>query len=239
TATRGRLTFLDIGWMIDEVAAELRTSAARALDAGAEPLVNFSRSAVGVSLLSYFIAPASLVVPRPFGRALDAMNRLTSSDPLQLGVASFAFGIPPNALNTMRELFEQYVIHVGDQHRNSAPDRFPLHVFRDAAERFDEPYSPLLFSAGDEVVRALIDAAQELWRDEIRLHIRDFDHTSADHRRDTNRIIELTEKVLHKLERAPQLARDLFQDGRFSYLQHLYDARRYRPSNVPGSNGAP
>jgi hypothetical protein len=236
-ATRGRLTFLDNGWMIPEVAAELRTSAARVLDEGAEPLVNFSRSAVGVSLLSYFIAPASLIVPRPFGRAIDSMNRLTSTDPLQLGVASFAFGIPPNALNTMRELFEQYVIHLGDQQRNRAPDRYPLHVFRDAAEHFDEPYSPLLFDAGDAIAASVIDAAHELWADGILLHIREFDHSSQHHRRDTNRMIELTEKVLHALERSPHAAQRLFDNGRFTYLQHLYDTRRFRPSHAPGSNG--
>lgn len=236
-ATRGRLTFLDNGWMIDEVAAELRTSAARALDAGAEPLLNFSRSAVGVSLLSYFIASQDLIVPRPFGRTLDAMNRLVSVDPLQLGVAGFAFGIPPNALHSMRELFEQYAIHVGDQNRNRAPDRYPLHVFRDAAEHFDEPYSPLLYAAGDDIVVTLIDAAHELWQDGIRLHIREFDDGSQAHRRDTNRIIELTEKLLHTLDRSPDAARRLFDNGRFAYLHQLHAARRYRPTAAAGSNG--
>src|SRR5213076_2453657 len=44
--TAGALTFLDNGWMLEEVAQRLHNEGARALDTGAEPLATFSQSAV-------------------------------------------------------------------------------------------------------------------------------------------------------------------------------------------------
>lgn len=233
--TRGRLTFLDNGWMLPEVRQRLRKTAARVLDFGAEPLASFSRSALGVQLQSYLLAPRDLVLPEPFGRRLTRMNRLLSRDPLQLGVVSFVYGIPPNALERMNELFEQYTIHLGDQKRNAAHDRFPLHIFRQAPETFDEPHSPLTFQANDNLVRSLLEAAHELWGHHLKLDIREFDPESAEHRKDWNRYIELTEKLLRSLARSPKDAEQLFSQGRFPDLQRLYDSRRHRSADTWGA----
>ncbi len=238
--TRGRLTFLDNGWMLDEVRRRLGTTAV-ALDLGSEPLTSFSRPALGVQLQGYLLAPRELVLPDPFGRRLNRMNRLFSRDPLQLGVVSFVYGIPPNALEGMAELFEQYTIHLGDQQRNSAHDRFPLHIFRNAAEGFDEPHSPLTFQVDDDLVRSLLDAAQELWGHQIKLDIREFDPASEKHRGDWNRFVELMERLLRTLRRSPQAAEQLFRGGRFPELARLYNIRRHRSFGVPvdgNGNGA-
>lgn len=230
--TRGRLTFLDNGWMLEELKKRLRTSAARALDFGSEPLTSFSRPALGVQLQSYLLASRNLKLPVPFGRRLSRMDRLVSRDPLQLGVVSFVFGIPPNALDGIGELFEQYAIHLGDQQRNKAHDRFPLHVFRNAPEGYDEPHSPLTFQANDDLVRSLVDAAREMWGNQIKLDIREFDPESPEHRKDWNRYIELTEKLLRSLIRSPKDAERLFQKGRFPDLQRLYNSRRHRSAET-------
>jgi hypothetical protein len=231
--TRGALTFLDNGWMLDEVRARIRTTAARVLDFGSEPLASFSRPALGVQLQSYLLTPREFVMPEPFGRRLSRMNRMTSRDPLQLGVVSFVFGIPPNALEGMTDLFAQYTIHIGDQHRNRAQDRFPLHVFREAAEGFDEPHSPLTFQANDNLVRSLVDAARELWGHHLKLDIREsFDPDSPEHWKDWNRYVELTEKLLRSLIRSPKDAERVFGNGRFPELERLYNTRRHRPSHT-------
>jgi len=230
-ATLGTLTFLDNGWMLEDVARRLGTSAAQALDLGAEPLARFSRSALGQPLQSYLLAPNELVLPDPFGQELGRMNRMVSRDPLQLGVVSFVFGIPPNSLEDIRELFHQYAVHVGDpiRYENQA-DRYPMHVFREATESFDEPYSPLAFPSNDTFVQSLIEAAGVLWSEEeggVRLDIRELDVTSEAHRKDWNRIIELAEKVLYRLVLAPEEAEQLFQGGRFVELERLYRLRKH------------
>jgi hypothetical protein len=235
--TRGQLTFLDNGWMIDEVRRHLHTTAARDLDSGSEPLTGFSRPAIGVQLQSYLLVHRDLVLPNPFGLRLSRMNRLTSCDPLQLGVVSFVFGIPPNALDGMHELFEQYTNHIGDQLRNKAHDRFPLHVFRDAAEGFDEPHSPLTFQTNDELVRSLFEAAHELWGHRIKLDIRELDPSDLAHRRDWNRYIELTEKLLRSLARSPKDAERLFGNGRYPDLERLYNTRCHRSAAAWGPDG--
>lgn len=228
-ATKGPLTFLDNGWMLEDVGARLRTTAAHALDLGAEPLASFSRAAIGQPLQSYLLAPGNLLLPDPFGQELGRMNRLVSRDPLQLGVVSFVFGIPPNSLEGMRDLFHQYAVHVGDPIRYVGhPDRYPLHVFRDATEGFDEPYSPLALQVSDTFVQTLIDAAHELWPDKgPRLEIREFDVSSPAHRADWNRIIELAEKILHYLVLNPDAAARLFHDARFLELEQLYRIRKH------------
>jgi hypothetical protein len=242
--TQDILTFLNNGWLLEEVGKQLRTSAAKALDLGAEPLASFSRAALGLQLQSYLLTPPGLILPEPFGRRLGRLNPLVSRDPLQLGVVSFVYGIPPNALEGIRELFEQYVIHLGDQERNRAHDRYPLHVFRDAAETFDEPHSPLTFELGDEFAQSLLAAARELWgsnghRNGIQLEIRQLDEKNLG--QDQNVKVELTEKVLHYLVRSPKEAERLFQTGRFAGLQRLYNSRKYRAAETWGqektSNG--
>ncbi|HYN19921.1 MAG TPA: hypothetical protein VE078_03100, partial [Thermoanaerobaculia bacterium] len=158
-------------------------------------------------------------------------------DPLQLGVVSFVFGIPPNALEGIGELFAQYAIHLGDQARNRAHDRYPLHVFRDAAEAFDEPHSPLTFQFTDDLAQELLAAARELWGQQdgsVRLDIRELDEQSADLAGDWNLYVELTEKVLHFLVRSPKDAEKLFKGGRFADLQRLYNSRKFRAAETWG-----
>jgi hypothetical protein len=229
-ATGAVLAFLDNGWMLPDVASRLANSAASALDTGAEPLASFSRAAIGQPLQSHLLAPEGVLLPVPFGQELGKMNRIPSRDPLQFGVVSFVFGIPPNSLDAIADLFRQYAVHVGDQARYAGElDRYPLHVFRDAAEGFNEPYSPLAFQLDDSLVQELIDATQELWpKSGVRLlDIRLFDSKLPEHRRDWNRIVELAEKVLHHLILAPDEAEKLFHGGRFPTLENLYRIRKH------------
>lgn len=228
-ATRGALTFLDDGWMLPDAAQRLRTSGARALDLGSEPLTTFSRSAVGTQLQSYLLKPARLLLPQPFGRRLDRMNPLISRDPMQLGVVSFVFGIPPNTLAGIGELFEQYTVHLGDQARNAAQDRFPMHVFRAAPETFDEPHSPLAFPVDDDAVASLIEAAKEIWGNDVPMIIRQFEETRL--AKDWNLQVELTEMILQRLRR-PGAALSLFKNGQFPDLQRLYNTRRYQAAET-------
>jgi hypothetical protein len=246
-ATDGVLTFLDNGWMLDDVAQRLATSAAHALDAGAEPLASFSRAAIGQPLQSYLLAPHGVLLPDPFGQELGRMNRLVSRDPLQLGVVSLVFGIPPNSLADIRDLFQQYAVHVGDPKRyEGAQDRYPMHVFSDATESFHEPYSPLSFQVDDAFVPALIDATRELWRDRggIRFGIREFDLDSMEHRHDWDRIVELAEQILHYLALNSDEAERLFRTGRFIELERIYRDRLHdvrdpamRPRDVGAHDG--
>jgi hypothetical protein len=247
-ATGAVLAFLDNGWMLPDVANRLANSAASTLDTGAEPLASFSRAAIGQPLQSHLLAPEGVLLPVPFGQELGKMNRIASRDPLQFGVVSFVFGIPPNSLDAIADLFRQYTVHVGDQARYAGElDRYPLHVFRDAAEGFNEPYSPLAFQLDDSFVQELIDAAQELWpRDGIRLDIRLFDSKLPEHWRDWNRVVELAEKVLHHLILAPDQAETLFRGGRFPTLENLYRIRKHdsrdakaarEPEVTHGGNG--
>jgi hypothetical protein len=228
-ATGAVLAFLDNGWMLPEVASRLDTSAAQTLDIGAEPLASFSRAAIGQPLQSHLLAPEGVPLPEPFGQELGTMNRIASRDPLQFGVVSFVFGIPPNSLHGMADLFWQYAVHVGDQERYAGElDRYPLHVFRDAAESFNEPYSPIGFQLDDSFVQTLIDVAKEIWGENgVKLQIRQFDPQSDEHRRDWNRVIELAETVLHHLILAPDEAEALFRDGRFAAFESLYRLRKH------------
>lgn len=238
-ATAGALTFLDNGWMLPEVAKELHGAAAEALDEGAEPLVNFSRATIGQPLQSYLLAPPSLLLPDVFGRTLGKMNRLTSTDPLQLGVVSFVYGIPPNALEGIGEMFLQYAAHIGDQDRNKAHDRYPMHVFRNAAEMFDEPHSPLDAQTNAEIARTAVPAARKVWSGNggIHLHIREWRDDAAPP--DMNRLIELIETLLQRLVREPEMAEEIFRNGQFPDLARLYDSRRYRhgQQRSPDGNG--
>ncbi|MBV8516182.1 MAG: hypothetical protein JO197_02155 [Acidobacteria bacterium] len=236
--TAGALTFLDNGWMLPQVARELHGSAAEALDEGAEPLVSFSRAAVGQQLQSYLLAPPSLILPDVFGRTLGRMNRLVSTDPLQLGVVSFIYGIPPNALDGMHELFAQYAAHIGDQERNKAPDRYPMHIFREAPEKFDEPHSPLDTQTHQTLVTEVVDAAHQVWdaHGGIRLRIRPWNETASPN---TNCQIELIELLLRYLLRQPDKAEALFANGRYRALARLYDRRRYRNQNEPAPDENP
>ena len=235
--TAGELTFLDNGWMLSQVAKELHGAAAAALDEGAEPLVSFSRAAVGQQLQSYLLTPPSLLLPDVFGRTLGRMNRLVSTDPLQLGVVSFVYGIPPNALEGIGELFAQYAAHIGDQSRNKAQDRYPMHVFRDAAETFDEPHSPLDLQTDSNLMTSAVAAAKKVWSGNggIHLHIRDWDVRRTP--RDMNRLIELIETLLAELLRNPQIAEALFANGQYPELARLYDSRRFRHQRQQPTGG--
>src|SRR5262249_44523361 len=137
--------------------------------------------------------------------------------------------IPPNSLHDMADLFWQYAVHIGDQERYAGElDRYPLHVFRDAAEGFDEPYSPIALQLDDSFVQTLIDAAKAIWGENgVKLQICKFDPQSDEHRRDWNRVIELAETVLHHLILAPDEAEELFQNGRFAALESLYRLRKH------------
>jgi Tubulin like len=236
TGTQSALTFLDNGWMLPQVASRLGTAAAKALDDGSEPLVSFSRAALGQQLQGYLLTPPTLILPEPFGRRLGRMNRLASTDPLQLGVVSFVYGIPPNALEGIGELFTQYADHLGDQLRNSAHDRYPMHIFRNAAETFDEPHSPLEFQTDDATVQSVVAAAQHVWGNNggIRLRIREWDEARAS---DVNRVIELFEALLLHLVRHPEVATQMFTGGNFPALARLYDNRRHRRNTAPAGNG--
>jgi hypothetical protein len=236
-ATRQKLTFLDDGWQIKELGEELKKLAAKALDDGAEPLVSFSRPAVGVPLQSYLLRPHGFLAPTPFGQDLGRMNALDSTDPLQLSVLTFAYGIPPNTLGGMHQLFEDYRILIGDaeEHKNDL-DRYPLHVFRHAAETFDEVHSPISFDTGDGTPDAVVQAAGVLWEggDGARLNIRICAPEAA--AGDWNVFIELTEKILHYLRLNPQEAARLFHDRRFLALERLYNSRRFRaPETFTGA----
>jgi hypothetical protein len=246
--TENILTFLDNGWMLPEVAQLLHTSAAQKLDEGSEPLVSFSRAALGQPLQSYLLTPPDLLLPEPFGRRLGRMTRLVSRGPLQLGVVSFVYGIPPNALQSMRELFEQYTAHIGDQARNQAHDRFPLHIFRTAAETFDEPHSPLEFQTDDKMLESLPAAVQMLWpgngsnggssHPNVRLRIRQWDPAVLD--TDMNQVIELLETVMRHLIRHPEEASRIFNEGGFPQLERLYNSRCHRSTELwtpRGGNG--
>jgi hypothetical protein len=168
------------------------------------------------------------------------MNRLVATDPLQLGVVSFVYGIPPNTLEGIGEMFAQYVNHVGDQDRNRAHDRYPMHVFRDAAETFDEPHSPLEFQTNDAMLRSVVDVARHVWGDDggIHLYIREWNEGALVH--DMNRVIELLEALLQHFSRRPEVADRIFENGAFPDLARLYNSRRYRVSNTwtpPEGNG--
>lgn len=245
-ATGAVLAFLDNAWMLPEVAARLATSAARVLDTGAEPLAGFSRAAIGQPLQSHLLVPDGVLLPDPFGQELGRMNRIASADRLQFGVVSFVFGIPPNSLDGIDDLFRQYAVHVGDQERYGGElDRYPLHVFRDAAEGFKEPYSPLAFQFDDALVNTLVSAAAFLWPEGVKLDIREFDPASLEHRRDWDRIVELAEKVLHELILSPEKAETLFEDRRYAALERLYRLRKHASRDrkdpdsppKPGGNG--
>jgi hypothetical protein len=186
----------------------------------------FSRAALGLPLQSYLLAPSAVLLPDPFGRGLGRMNRLASSDPLQLGVVTFVYGIPPNALEGIGELFEQYSMHVGDSGRAVRDDRYPLHVFRDAAETFDEPYSPLALLLNEDVRHSLVEAAHTLWGHDIRLDVRDVSIESPAQLDDWNLYVELTAKVLRYLAQFPVEADQLFVEGRFPDLEQLYERWR-------------
>jgi hypothetical protein len=227
--TRASLAFLDSAWMLPEVAAGLPSVVAKALDTGSEPLLSFSRHALGQPLQSYLIRPPELVLPVPFGQRLDRMTSFRSRDPLQLGVVSFVFGIPPNSLDGMADLFQQYAIHVGDQERyRGRHDRYPLHVFRDAAEGFDEPHSPQAFKAGADVMLLTLDAARTLWNNNGGVHLDIRDINSGSQTLDWNQYVELLEKLLHELVRSDADARRLFEGGRFADLERLYNTRKHR-----------
>jgi hypothetical protein len=141
--TRGVLSALDSAWQIPSVADHLRQQGAAILDRGAEPLASFSQASLGVRTKGYLISPESLLLGDPFGRGINSFTRLAGDDPFQIGVVTFTFGIPPNALIGIEDLFTCYCLHLGDRDRHVDADRFPLHVFRDAPESFDEPHSPL------------------------------------------------------------------------------------------------
>lgn len=245
-ATEAVLAFLDNAWMLPEVAARLATSAARVLDTGAEPLAGFSRAALGQPLQSHLLVPEGVLLPDPFGQELGRMNRIASHDSLQFGVVSFVFGIPPNSLDDIAELFRQYAVHLGDQVRYVGElDRYPLHVFHDAAEGFKEAYSPLAFQLDDTLVTTLLNAAAFLWPDGVKLDIREFDPASAEHRRDWDRIVELTEKVLHELVLSPEKAEVLFRDRGNAAIESLYRLRKHgtrdhkEPPRAPGFPQSP
>ena len=226
--TRAKLTFLDKGWRLEGVAERVNTDAAKVLDLGAEPLVSFSRSMVGLKLQSYLLRPHDFNGGTPFGQHLDRTQALAARDPLRLGVVTFVYGIPPNALENIRDLYEQYTIHIGDQKRyEGRQDRYPLHVFRDAP-LWDEPYSPLSFQLNDELVGALVDAIGVVWANNggVHLDIRNFNADAL--KADWNLYVETTEKMLQHLKVNPADADRLFSDGRFAGLQRLYNARRYR-----------
>jgi hypothetical protein len=237
-ATRQKLTFLDDGWQIKELGEELKQMAAKALDDGAEPLVSFSRPAVGVPLKTYLLRPRSFLAPTPFGQDLGRTNTLDSIDPLQLSVLTFTYGIPPNTLGGMQQLFEDYRILVGDAERYRKDlDRYPMHVFREAAETFDEVHSPISFDPGDGAPDAVVQAAGVLWNagdGGARLSIRNC--LPAEAASDWNVFIELTEQILHYLRLNPEEASRLFDDDRFLALERLYNSRRFRaPETYPGS----
>jgi len=230
-ATEAKLADLDDGWMLPEAMARLEDFAAPELDRGAVPLVVFNNEKVGQPWQSYLIAPPDLILPPIFGQELGRMTRFASRDPLQLGVLTFVYGIPPNTLDGIEELFHEYAVHLGDPKRyESKHDRYPLHVFREAAEGFDEPHSPPSFRMTPERITSLLEAAHELFdaRNEFRLDIRSLDPKATT--LDRNRFIELMEKVLHWLVLAPKSEVDqLFRDGRHPELKRLYHARCFRP----------
>jgi hypothetical protein len=232
-ATDAKLAFLDDGWMIPEAASRLGDFAAPELDRGAAPLVRFSNESVGQPRISFLIAPRNLRLPKLFGQELGRMPRFYSRDPLQLGVVTFIYGVPPNTLDGMEDLFHEYAIHLGDQERFAGEhDRYPLHVFRDAPEGFDEPHSPQGFRMSRERVRSLLEAAREIFaaEGEMQLDIRPLDPNAQ--ALDHNQFIELTEKVLHRLILAPKSEVDrLFRDGRHPDLKRLYYARCFRTSD--------
>lgn len=224
--TREKLTFLDQAWEMEGFARKLKTMAARALDSGAEPLLSFSRASVGQQLQSYLLRPHDFQAEAPFGQKLATMTPLDSRDPLQLTAVTFVFGIPPNTLADIEELFQQYTIHVGDQAQYiGTPDRWPLHVFRGAAVGFDEVYSPLMFDPNGGAAERVREAADALWGGNggIKLDIRHFDPERL--AADRNLFIELTEKILHYLALNPDKAKNLFSNGRFGDLERLYNGR--------------
>ena len=113
-------------------------------------------------------------------------------------------------------------------------DRYPMHIFREAMEGFDEPYSPLEFVTAPDFVEEVFESGEELWRHKggIHLDIREFDPANAAHRHDWNRCIELAEKILHHLIRTPDDATRLFANFRFPSLSYLYASRRHKTSST-------
>jgi hypothetical protein len=242
--TDGVLSFLDRGWNLQELRPTLLVQAADALDRGSEPLTSFSQAALGLKTQSYFLCPSSLLLPNPYGRKVGQMSRLASVDPHQLGVISFTFGIPPNALEGIDELFEHYTLRIGDKDRHSDAERFPLHVFHNASETFAEPYSPIEIGFRNEQLEAKRELESLLGR-KLRLSIRELDETAVDPLEDWNIVVELTELLLRELRLQPWSADELFSSGRYPQLERLCRTRLRRwpalgtlnQQNTPRSRG--
>ena len=154
--------FIYEGWHMEDI-EHLFNEAAKQLDLGSFPLLNYDDTIIKNKVNRWLIAPENLYLPEPFGRNIATSERLVGNDPLMISVISFVFGIPPNSLLHIHDYFEQYMNHICDHLEPSDdqdPNRFPLHTFRDAWS-WQEIHSPLEFDQNKEDIELLLDLGRE------------------------------------------------------------------------------
>jgi hypothetical protein len=225
--TAKSLAFLDSGWLVEEARDFLVCEAAKVLDAGAAPLVAFDGASLGRELQGCLVVPPELVLPASFSRSLGRMNRLAGRDPLRLSVVSMVYGIPPNALDSMPDLYAQYRLHLGDEARLRSHDRYPLHVFRGAAAKLDEPHSLLDLPFLDGSHPDLIGIGTKLGLidgHEVRLTVREGSLPLDD----PNLLLELCEEILRRAVRSPEVEAMLAGSPGLRPLRRILDQRKHR-----------
>src|SRR5262249_14245280 len=151
---------------------------------------------------------------------------------------TFTFGIPPNALTGIEDLFTCYCLHLGDRNRHVDADRFPLHVFRDAPESFDEPHSPLDLDFEEELSSLKSWLESKLERP-IVLDIRERGELGDD-LADVNVVIELSERLFRELKKHPDLVEELLMADVCPRFIRFYErrTRRHTRPSASRTNGS-
>jgi hypothetical protein len=230
------LAFLRSGWSLEEFTHIMNRCAAE-LDNGAYPMINFNQQGVGAQTQGWLLKPEDMNLPKPFGTVIDLMEKIPSQDPSCISVVSFVFGVPPNSLIQFHEMFRDYVRRLGDHKAEPDSNRYPLHVFKDAYDFCDEPYSPsqLEFKDEQEFERLLEFAKHQKFnfvtkdangKEIIKLDIRTFEATVDTLKSDWNYVIELSERIVNYL-RLHSYDKELFRLLKgIPSLQALYNAHQ-------------
>lgn len=129
----------------------LLTDAAKYLDQGYYPLINYDDIGLKVPVSSWLIVPPETELPKPYGHRIANSPRIVGRDEHTFSIVSATFGVPPNALIDAADMFGQYWLHISDGEPQDTKNtsRYPLHISKEG-RFYDEPFSPIDYIIEDD-----------------------------------------------------------------------------------------
>jgi hypothetical protein len=202
--THHDLDYLNGGWGMKEV-RNLLPEAAKKLDEGAQPLIKFDNTGLKVPIYGWLLYPKGVILGDKFSQRLETFERLPCQNPNAMTVVSVAYGISPNSLETMPGLFHQYTQHLGDHlpETQTTYERYPLHIFSNAHEEFQEPHAPLELNCDDNGLDYLLRFANKLGlieKGQIKLDVRTFEASKEVLKNNWDHVVELSERIISMME---------------------------------------